>query len=51
MEFMDLVHTLQAGGDAALIVGAYLFWKIERRLFRLETVLEIHLKEHAKDEE
>ena len=36
---------LQAGGDVAMIGLFFLMWKFDRRLIRIETTMDAHLKD------
>ena len=36
---------LQAGGDVAMIGLFFLMWKFDRRLIRIETTMEAHLRD------
>lgn len=40
----DILRIISAGGTPLLFVVGYILWKFDRRLVRIETVLNNHLK-------
>lgn len=41
MESQDVMQILQGGGTPALVICAYLIWKLEARLARIEKAFEM----------
>ena len=46
----QIVQLLDAGGNGALIMFAYLIWRLDRRVIRIELILDNTLKEDSKHE-
>lgn len=47
----EVLRIVSAGGTPLLIVIGYILWKFDRRLVRIETTLNNHLKHLASERE
>lgn len=47
-EVQAFLSFLQAGGDAAMIGLFFLMWKFDRRLIRIETIMDKNFKTEAQ---
>lgn len=43
-----LIQALATGGDVALMMGIYVFWRLERRILLIETSLEVAINSMSK---
>lgn len=45
LSIKDLLEVIHTGGNAAVLVGAYIMWKQNNRLIKIETVLTLILED------
>lgn len=48
MDFSSILTILDAGGSAAMIGLFFLMWKFDRRLVKIETLMDKHLTDEQE---